>query len=201
MRTISLRSAQHAGTADVIMNWRNDYIRSKRYVGWVLRAVYLAINVLSPFLHHAPATALYHIWIFSTVESLMLSTLFSLSHNFESVDRDPTIATRNSKDGETKTCWAKSQVETSSTYGGHVAGWITGGLNFQIEHHLFPRMSSAWYPYIAPTVRKVCEKHGVKYSYYPTVFENLVSTFTYMHRSGNASHWVREWGEALSGKD
>jgi len=36
------------------------------------------------------------------------------------------------------------QVETSSTYGGKIAGYLTGGLNFQIEHHLFPRMSSAW---------------------------------------------------------
>ncbi len=38
-----------------------------------------------------------------------------------------------------------TQVETSSTYGGKIAGYLTGGLNFQIEHHLFPRMSSAWY--------------------------------------------------------
>ena len=30
----------------------------------------------------------------------------------------------------------------------------------QIEHHCFPRMSSAWYPYIQPAVREVCKKHG-----------------------------------------
>ena len=55
----------------------------------------------------------------------------------------------------------KSQVETSCTYGGAISGYFTGGLNFQVEHHLFPRMSSAWYPYIAPTVRRVCAKHNV----------------------------------------
>ena len=119
----------------------------------------------------------------------MLSTLFSLSHNFESTDRDPTKSFRET--GE-PVCWAKSQVETSSTYGGAIAGYITGGLNFQVEHHLFPRMSSAWYPYIAPKVREICEKHGVHYAYYPWIWQNLAATFLYMHRSGNGSHWVMD---------
>jgi hypothetical protein len=35
-------------------------------------------------------------------------------------------------------CWFKSQVDTSSTYGGLIAGMVTGGLNFQIERHLYP---------------------------------------------------------------
>jgi fatty acid desaturase len=66
---------------------------------------------------------------------------------------------------------------------------VTGGLNFQVEHHLFPRMSSAWYPYIAPTVRKVCEKHGVRYAYYPWVWQNLWSTVKYMHKTGTGANW------------
>ena len=89
-------------------------------------------------------------------------------------------------------CWFKSQVETSSTYGGLIAGMLTGGLNFQVEHHLFPRMSSAWYPYIAPTVRRVCKKHGVRYAYYPWVWQNLWSTFKYMHQAGTGANWDLE---------
>jgi len=61
---------------------------------------------------------------------------FALSHNFEDSNRYPTAAGQQ--------CWYRMQVETSSTYGGKIAGYLTGGLNFQIEHHLFPRMSSAW---------------------------------------------------------
>ena len=131
----------------------------------------------------------------STVESLALSGLFSLSHNFEKVDRDPTKPHRDT--GE-PVCWAKSQVETSSTYGGFLSGYLTGGLNFQIEHHLFPRMSSAWYPYIAPKVREVCAKHGVRYVYYPWIHQNVKATFTYMHKSGGG---LKEYNfEPLTGK-
>merc|ERR1712008_80824 len=115
-------------------------------------------------------------------ESLTLSVLFSVSHNFEGSDRDPMA---NFKETGESVCWYKSQVETSCTYGDKISGYLTGGLNFQIEHHLFPRMSSSWYPYIAPTVRRVCEKHGVSYNYYPTVLSNLISTVKYMHGAGN----------------
>jgi len=177
---------QQAGTKD-IMNWRNDYIKSCRYSGWAIRVFYLLTNVVSCFIYHPPLTALYHIWVFSTVESLTLSCLFSLSHNFESVDRDPT---KSKKEGGEPVCWAKSQVETSSTYGGFIAGYLTGGLNFQVEHHLFPRMSSAWYPHIAPKVREICKKHDVHYAYYPWPHQNFISTVMYMHRAGTGAHWV-----------
>ena len=51
-------------------------------------------------------------------------------------------------------------------------------------------MCSAWYPYIAPTVRAICAKHGVRYVYYPWVHQNFVSTLRYMHASGNGLNWM-----------
>lgn len=127
------------------------------------------------------------------VESLTLATLFGLSHNFENVDRDPTKPVRES--GE-PVCWFKSQVETSSTYGAHISGALTGGLNFQVEHHLFPRMSSAWYPYIAPKVREICAKHNVNYAYYPWVWQNFISMIKYVNQAGTGSNWM----QPLTGK-
>jgi hypothetical protein len=46
------------------------------------------------------------------------------------------------------------QVETSSTVGGWLLGTLHGGLNYQIEHHLFPRYSHAHYPVLAAVVRQ-----------------------------------------------
>ena len=65
-------------------------------------------------------------------------------------------------------CWYAAQAAASCSYGGVVAAFWTGGLNLQIEHHLFPRLSSWQYPYIAPIVRRICAKHKVPYHYYPT---------------------------------
>merc|ERR1712151_1069454 len=139
-----------------------------------------------------------HILLMGAVESLVLSGLFALSHNFMHSDRDPT---KDYREKGNQVCWFKAQVETSSTYGGAISGYLTGGLNFQVEHHLFPRMSSAWYPYIAPTVREVCKKHGVKYAYYPWIWQNFASTFKYVNEVGNASHFMEHFMDnPLSGK-
>jgi len=165
----------------------NDFIVKRRKWAILIRLIYIFVNVVTPFLNHGLCwKAFGHIWVMSTVESLMLAVLFSLSHNFEHADRDPTQSVR--RNGE-PVCWFKSQVETSSTYGGMISGMLTGGLNFQIEHHLFPRMCSSWYPYIAPTVRKVCKKHGVRYAYYPWILQNLISTLKYMHQAGTGCNW------------
>ena len=117
------------GTAET-MNWNNDYIKGRRFISVALRAAYIAMNVVAPFVHNEPGAALYHIWIMATVESIFLSGLFSLSHNFEGADRYPIDEFRET--GET-VCWFKAQVETSSTYGSFISGYITGGLNFQVS--------------------------------------------------------------------
>jgi len=175
------------GALDIGIVMENDWIKSRRKYAVALRLFYIYCNIITPMQHHDPLTAIFHSLLMGFVSSWTLAGLFGLSHNFENADRDPTESYRET--GE-KVCWYKAQAETSSTYGGKVAGWMTGGLNFQIEHHLFPRMSSAWYPYIAPTVRRICEKHGVTYNYYPTVLSNLISTVKYMHGAGNGTNFV-----------
>merc|ERR1719343_787841 len=174
------------GTINVGVRLENDWIASRRKYAMSLRIFYLLCNILVPLCNDFSLTTLSHINVMGISGSLTLGLLFTLSHNFENADRDPTKENRET--GE-PVCWFKSQVETSSTYGGMISGWLTGGLNFQVEHHLFPRMSSAWYPYIAPTVRRVCKKHGVRYAYYPWVWQNLVSTIKYIHRAGTGANW------------
>eukprot|EP00594_Rhizosolenia_setigera_P016190 CAMPEP_0178956242 /NCGR_PEP_ID=MMETSP0789-20121207/10115_1 /TAXON_ID=3005 /ORGANISM="Rhizosolenia setigera, Strain CCMP 1694" /LENGTH=465 /DNA_ID=CAMNT_0020638089 /DNA_START=115 /DNA_END=1512 /DNA_ORIENTATION=+ len=182
------------GAQSVGIKMENDFIVKRRKFAVAIRLLYIYWNCVTPFFYHEPAKAIGHILFMGAVESLTLSGLFSLSHNFENSDRDPTKDYRLK--GE-KVCWFKSQVETSSTYGGFISGCLTGGLNFQVEHHLFPRMSSAWYPFIAPTVREVCKKHGVKYAYYPWIHQNFISTFKYMHRAGTGANWEKQ---PLSGR-
>jgi len=47
-----------------------------------------------------------------------------------------------------------------------VAAWFLGGLNFQIEHHLFPRISHVNYPAISRVVEETCRDFGVRYTLY-----------------------------------
>lgn len=188
---------KQTGAATVGINMENPYIRKSRKYAIALRLLYIYSNCIAPFQTQGFSWDIVgHIMVMGASSSLTLAILFALSHNFEDVDRDPTYGTRHGKDEGT--CWFKSQVETSSTYGGFISGCLTGGLNFQVEHHLFPRMSSAWYPYIAPKVREICKKHGVKYAYYPWVHQNLISCIKYIHQAGNASNWLH--GNPYSGE-
>lgn len=46
--------------------------------------------------------------------------------------------------------------------------WYAGGLNYQVEHHLFPYISHVHYPQLAPIVKKTAEEFGIKYNTQPT---------------------------------
>jgi fatty acid desaturase (delta-4 desaturase) len=122
-------------------------------------------------------------YLLYSVESLILTLLFSLSHNFQGALR---IDSSIHKEATNTLDWYRAQVESSCTYGGVISGLLTGGLNYQIEHHLFPRMPSCQYPYIQDTIRTVCAKHGIKYTYFSTAWSNLRSTFTFLRNVGNA---------------
>jgi fatty acid desaturase (delta-4 desaturase) len=180
----------HGGASGMGFRMDNDFTKSRIKYAVLLRITYIYLNIVRPIMNCGldnTLTTVFHILCMGWAESLTLAILFSLSHNFEQSERDPTRAVR---EHNKKVCWFKSQVETSSTYGGFIAGALTGGLNFQVEHHLFPRMSSAWYPFIAPTVREICKKHGVRYAYYPYVWQNFISTVKYMHQAGTGSNWM-----------
>ena len=51
-----------------------------------------------------------------------------------------------------------------SARGNRFLCWFLGGLNFQIEHHLFPQYCHLLYPRIRHIVKQTCEEFGVRYT-------------------------------------
>ncbi len=62
--------------------------------------------------------------------------------------------------------------------------WLIGGLNFQIEHHLFPHISHVHYQHIAPIVKKTTEEFGIPYHTYPTFVSAIKSHSKMLHTLG-----------------
>ncbi|WP_030830446.1 fatty acid desaturase family protein [Streptomyces hygroscopicus] len=59
----------------------------------------------------------------------------------------------------------RRQVLTSrNVRGGPVTDWLLGGLNYQIEHHLFPSMPRPHLRLVQPLVREHCRDLGVLYA-------------------------------------
>ncbi|EDQ89353.1 uncharacterized protein MONBRDRAFT_8218 [Monosiga brevicollis MX1] len=66
----------------------------------------------------------------------------------------------------------KHQVMTSHTiaHNSYATFLFTGGLNYQIEHHLFPTVNHCHHRHIQPIVKAVCDKYSVPYNYTPTLY-------------------------------
>jgi linoleoyl-CoA desaturase len=64
--------------------------------------------------------------------------------------------------------------------------WLLGGLNYQIEHHLFPRLPHTLYPSIAPIVERNCLRHGVRYTVQPSLRAALGSHVRHLRELGRA---------------
>ena len=66
---------------------------------------------------------------------------------------------------ENKETFYLRQVIASANYttGSDVIDWLQGGLNYQIEHHLFPDLPLLKYKQYQPRVKALCERHGVPY--------------------------------------
>lgn len=191
---------------------RSAYMSTQKLHAFALRFFYVARVVLAPWLCGGAALPVAAL-VPGVVTGVCLTAVFVVSHNFEGSDREPQrsgggevaspppsaeekksggLAVAASKDeGATVSdpaepiCWYKAQAETSCTYGGRIGMLLTGGLNLQIEHHLFPRLSSWHYPVVQDAVRECCARHGVKYAYFPNLWDNMRSMFAYVKETGS----------------
>ena len=82
--------------------------------------------------------------------------------------------------------WAVHEVQTTVDFCPHntLLTWMLGGLNYQIEHHLFPAVPHTHYPQLAPIVRRNCERHGIRYTAQPTLRRALRSHFRHLRTMG-----------------
>lgn len=85
--------------------------------------------------------------------------------------------------------WALHQLATTADFatGNRALTWVIGGLNFQIEHHIFPNISSTRYPLIRPLVKAYCRERGVAYHEYPTFRAVLYDHYRHLKQLGTPS--------------
>lgn len=91
---------------------------------------------------------------------LLLTVIFQLAHSLEGTSHP----LPNDK-GIIENDWAIHQMNTTVDFApdNKLLSWYIGGLNFQVEHHLFPRISHVHYPAIAPIVKATAEEFSVPY--------------------------------------
>jgi len=122
----------------------------------------------------------------SWVQGLALSVVFQVPHCGE----ESAFPMPSEDTGRMATPWAVHQIQTTADYArsNRLLSWYVGGLNFQIEHHLFPRICHVHYAAIAPLVEATCRDFGLQYKSYDTFFEGVRSHYRLLRRMGKAEH-------------
>ncbi len=94
------------------------------------------------------------------VAGLILGTIFQTAHVVPS-----SVYPLPDEKGNLDNNWAIHQLLTTANFapGSRLLFWLVGGLNHQIEHHLFPYISHVHYRRIAPLVQALAIKHNLPY--------------------------------------
>lgn len=120
--------------------------------------------------------------IMHAVEGFILGVVFQLAHVVEGVEQPELNA-----EGMIERDWAVHELLTTSDFArnNNFLFWYVGGLNFQIEHHLFPNICHVHYRKIAPIVEKTAHDFGLTYNLQPTFWEALKSHVRKLKELGN----------------
>jgi linoleoyl-CoA desaturase len=128
----------------------------RRYV--VALAMWVGVAYGIPILVHGAAEGLLRSAIMQGAGSAYATYNIALNHVFEGASlRDKVVPDVH---------WARHSVQSSANHSGGswIGTWLSGGLNYQIEHHLFPAVPPSTLPLIAPVVQQTCKEFGVRYT-------------------------------------
>ncbi|MFI5171801.1 MAG: fatty acid desaturase family protein [Chitinophagales bacterium] len=113
---------------------------------------------------------------------LFVTTIFQLAHVVEDTDHP-----LPSDSGEIENSWAIHQLETTANFAkkNRVLSWFVGGLNYQVEHHLFHNICHIHYKKIAPIVKNTALEFGIPYYEKVTFWQALASHMRVLKKIGN----------------
>jgi linoleoyl-CoA desaturase len=171
-----------------VFTGRSGEHRLARPKGWDLitfiggKLVFFSLALVIPWLLHPIWTVVLFYGVASFVQGVVLSIVFQLAHCVE----EAAFPLPRQDTARMETAWAVHQVETTVDFGrdNRLLTWFIGGLNFQIEHHLFPRICHIHYPALAPLVKETCGEFGVRYAAHETLMAAVASHFRWLRRMG-----------------
>jgi linoleoyl-CoA desaturase len=134
-------------------------VPSFRHPWWIVVAAYLGVTM---------------------VMGLVTSVVFQLAHIVEETEH-PAV----SEDVHAE--WVIHQLRTTADFAreNRFVTWYLGGLNFQVIHHLFPRICHVHYPQVARVVAQVCRDHQINYRAHRSVYDAIRSHFRFLRTMGH----------------
>ena len=153
---------------------------SEKLIFYGFKLFYFGYMIILPMFFHSFLSVLFFFLFIHFVLSLTLALVFQVAHTVES----NTFPVPEKNSGNIENEWAIHQVETTANFApdSKLAAWYLGGLNFQIEHHLFTNICHIHYPQISKIVKQTSKDFSVKYKTYPTLISAIFAHFKFLKR-------------------
>ena len=164
--------------------WHSVHLNRRERTELLLcKGLYFFLFVVPPFLVLPALWSTAAFILFHVVLSWMLAIVFQVAH------LTPGMEFGGVQPGDD---WAMHQIRTTANFatGSRVATWLTGGLNHQVEHHLFPNVTHTHYSGLRPIVRAVAERQGLRYHELGGVFSAVSQHFALLKALGEEAGWT-----------
>lgn len=158
-------------------NWRKILqIVSMKGI-YFFTALYLPIAIVGL----PTGTTILGFLVMHAIAGFILALIFQLAHTVEGTSHP-----LPNEQGIIENDWAIHQLQTTSNFSrkSKLVSWYVGGLNFQVEHHLFPYISHIHYPQIAEIVKQTAAEFGVPYLENRTLAGAVNSHFSFLYQLG-----------------
>jgi linoleoyl-CoA desaturase len=127
-------------------------------------------------------------FIMHYISGLIFAFIFQPAHILEEVD-----FYKVDEKGSVENNWAIHEMRTTANYanGSTIFAWFIGGLNHQIEHHLFPHVCHVHYKNISKIVKATAEQYNVPYHSHKTFLGAIKSHLTLMNQLGTGEYDIK----------
>jgi linoleoyl-CoA desaturase len=165
-------------------NERKRLSLKEHIIFWLTKIMFIGAYMIVPIIAVGWLPWLIGFLVITFTCGLIISIVFQLAHVIEGTQFHVAEAGGENERQE----WALHQISSTANFAtsNKTLHWLLGGLNFQIEHHLFPRISHIHYPAISKIVKEACRESDIVYNEYTSMFKAVASHLVHLKRLGKA---------------
>jgi fatty acid desaturase len=162
--------------------WANYFVGKSTFFFFRLVLPYFLSSYSLPYI-------LFLFCVSEILHGYYLALNFQVSHVADGIEFLATTSVVSDEPVPIQEDWAEMQVKTTQDYahGDPVTTFLSGALNYQVVHHLFPSISQTYYPDLAPIVLQTCKEFGIQYRVLPNFWSAVCSHISYLKQMGSPS--------------
>lgn len=131
----------------------------EKVIFWISKLIHFILFIVIPVYTVGWIGTLVGLLIAGAVCGMSLATVFQLAHVVEDTEFKTIELAKVEEE------WMVHQVQSTANFAtkNKILTWLLGGLNYQVEHHLFPKICHVHYPALNRIVQQTCAEYNVNY--------------------------------------